>query len=57
MDERNKVQRQQMLDHHKDAVNQNVNLTKYKALEERNKQLENLLIEKEALSQDTFNVK
>jgi len=57
LDEKNQRVREQMIEHQRDAVNANQNLTRFKALEERNRQLENLLIEKEALNKDSFNVK
>lgn len=57
LDERNNTQRQQMIAHQKDAVSQNMSSVKIKSLEDRNRVLENMLIEKEALHADSFNVK
>jgi hypothetical protein len=56
LDEKNQRERQKMIDHHKDAVSVNQNQTRFKALEERARQLEDMLVEKEALQQDCFRV-
>ena len=53
MDEKNYQARKVMKAAFKEASTHNVSLSKIKALEERTRHLENLMIEKEAVSHDS----